>query len=460
MKTLKIIFSLLLIAIGTLYSQSSTEPIKLRHTLQQQFIAKKYLLVSKRPEIKDTFQMDNVFTIVDKAWKAFVKDSLNSKTIGYSIEALNNLDAYSYQLMLMSFNNNAENNKELMFRLTKKYMLPSLTYDIQFIKNNPTLTNLKLIWRGSLNMIGYGNEYFTNSEDFKAFYKFYVDLKQLLISFNDSISGIKAYKEHLWFNIDYFNYETKSKYYYFNNQPDISFTYLITGLSTNKIGKSRAIMFSKPLIKYYLSAGDKDKSIAILNNLFFSTSSDDLPRDSLFTWYNLVDSINGKTLYKDALNKFTTDYFEVSDSHLIYLPTKWNLITDTTIQEKIRKASYILIDFWYTACSPCRSEVPQLNTFYSFMKDREDIVFITINADLFNTKEEWSYVNSVAKSLNIKFPIVYDNEKTKFINQFNINEYPTKFIIDKQGRIITKNDKSKITLETFYDFLKIKKNNR
>jgi hypothetical protein len=458
MKTLRIICSLLFLAYGTLFSQIGTETFKFRHTLQQQFILKRYLLNNKKPEIKDTLQLDSVFTFVDKAWRAFVKDSLNSKTIGYSVEALNNLDAYSYLWMLMIINNNVDNDKELMFRLTKKYMLPSLMYDVQFVKNNPTLTNLKLIWNGSLNMMYYGNEYFTNSDDFNAFYRLYVNLKELLNSDNDSDNETRAYKASILNVLESISYETQAKYYYFNNSPDLSFTYLITGLSTNKINKSRAILFSKPLIKYYLSVGDKDKSIAILNNLFFSTTSDNLQRDSLFKWYNLVDSINGKTLYKVALNKFSTDYFQVSDKPSIELPARWNLINDTIVEKKIRKASYILIDFWYTACSPCVSEVPKLNALYSFMKDRVDVVFISINADYFNTKKDRSYVNSVAKGLNIEFPIVYDNEKTKFTNQFNVNGYPAKFIVDKQGRIITKNDKSQITLETFYDFLKVKNN--
>ena len=60
----------------------------------------------------------------------------------------------------------------------------------------------------------------------------------------------------------------------------------------------------------------------------------------------------------------------------------------------------------------------------------------------------------VAKELNIKFPVVSDNKQSDFTKQFNVSGYPSKFIINSQGQLISKEDGSPITLSSFYDFIK------
>jgi thiol-disulfide isomerase/thioredoxin len=139
------------------------------------------------------------------------------------------------------------------------------------------------------------------------------------------------------------------------------------------------------------------------------------------------------------------------------LPQKWNLILNSISQEKIRNAKYILIDFWYSNCPPCIAEVPKLNEFYSVLKDREDIIFISINDDLSHAQKDSSDVFEVAKKYSIKFPVVSDNKQTNFTKQFNVSGYPSKFIINNQGQLITKENGSPINLSSFYDFIKINK---
>lgn len=455
MKSITLIFISLFIILSTLSAQES-EPERLRHGIQLQFISN-YFSNTKELNINDTLQLDSLFSRVNKAWKSFVIDSLGTNINDLSIEALNNLDAYSYLMMFFKVTERTEQNNELELHLYKSYMLPSMINDLKVCNKDQSLSNLKLIWRGSLsNLLHFGVKYYDNFETSNDFYELFRSLKKTLSSYNNSDTETKAYALKLQYSLKEYEYEIETNKHYYNNQQDISFTYLITGLSTNKYYKPRAVIFANTLIRYYHSIGDKDKSIAILNTLFTSTATDELPRDSLYRWYNLVDPKKGKALYNSMLNKFNLDYFQVSDAS-INLPLKWNMINDVISQERIKKASYILLDFWYSSCSPCIAEVPKLNVFYSSLKDREDIVFISINADYYVMDKDKSYVNSRANEIKIEFPIVYDDEQTKFIKQFNVNGYPSKFIIDNQGRIITKNDKSRVTLSTFYDFVKIEK---
>jgi thiol-disulfide isomerase/thioredoxin len=208
-------------------------------------------------------------------------------------------------------------------------------------------------------------------------------------------------------------------------------------------------------LTYYLNKRESDKCLAILNNLFFNTTNDQLPRDTLSKWYNIVDPANGSKIYNEILSKFSSNYFKTDNRAPIQLPQKWNFILNSISHEKIMNAKYILIDFWYSSCPPCIAEVPKLNELYSVLKDRGDIIFISINADFSQTQKDSNYVFEVAKKHNIKFPVVSDNKQINFTKQFNVSSYPSKFIINNQGQLIAKEDGSLITLSSFYDFIKI-----
>ena len=96
------------------------------------------------------------------------------------------------------------------------------------------------------------------------------------------------------------------------------------------------------MLKFYLSRGESDKCLAILNNLFFNTTNDELPRDTLLKWYNIVDPANGSKIYNEVLSKFSNNYFKTDNKSPIHLPQKWNLIFNSIPQEKIKNAKYIL----------------------------------------------------------------------------------------------------------------------
>ena len=434
------------------------EPIRLRFTIQQQFIFNKFISNGKELSINDTIQLDSLLNVVNISWKSFVKDSLSTQKTNLSVQTLINLDAYSYYMTLRGITGQSDQKKEIEFHLFKDYMLPSLINDYQFIKTNPSLSNLKLIWAGSLsNTLGYGVKYYDNTETFRSYYELFKNLKVLLQSLGNSDNETKAYAAKLLNFLQYYDFEIETKKHYFNNQQDISFTYFITGISTNKYPKENVMPFGKTMIKFYLSKGESDKCLAILNNLFFNTTNDELPRDTLLKWYNIVDPVNGSKIYNEALSKFSSNYFKTDKRSPIHLPQKWNLILNSISQDKIKNAKYILIDFWYSNCSPCIAEVPKLNELYSVLKDREDLIFISINADISNTQKDSSYVFEVAKMYSIKFPVVSDNKQTNFTKQFNVSGYPSKFIINNQGQLIVKEDGSSISLSSFYDFIKINK---
>jgi hypothetical protein len=166
MKSTKFIFIFAFFICETMIGQKA-ESIRLRHTIQQQFLSNEFPSKNDKLNINDTLQLDSLFSYVNKSWKSFVKDSLINNKSNISVQALNNLDAYSYYLTLRSITGQNELNNDIEYHLFKNYMLPSLINDYQFIKTNPSLSNLKLIWAGSLsNTLGYGVKYYDNTETF------------------------------------------------------------------------------------------------------------------------------------------------------------------------------------------------------------------------------------------------------------------------------------------------------
>lgn len=457
MKFINLVFIFTFLTFGTIIGQKADQVMP-RHYFQQKFIMNEFLLNNKKLVINDTLKVDSLFTAMRKSWKSFVKDSLINSKNNISVQALNNLDGYSYYLTLRSVTGQNELNDNIEYHLFKDYMLPSLINDYQFIKLNPSLRNLNLIWAGSLsNTFIIGAKYYDNTQTFRSFYKLLKNLQELLHSFENSDNETKTYAAKLLNYLKENEYEIETKNYFFNNQQDLAFNYFLTGISTNKYPKYRVQPLGEILLKYYLSKGENDKCLAILNNLFFNTTNDELPRDTLSKWYNIVDPANGSKIYNEALSKFSCNYFKTDKRPPIQLPHKWNLIFNSISQEKIKNAKYILVDFWYSSCPPCIAEVPKLNELYSVLKDRGDIIFISINTDFPQTQKDSSYVFETAKKLNIKFPVVSDNKQINFTKQFNVSAYPSKFIINNQGQLIAKEDGSFITLSSFYDFIKINK---
>jgi thiol-disulfide isomerase/thioredoxin len=425
-----------------------------RHWHQQQFIIKEFLSKKDTLHIKNTAQVDSLFSFIDNSWKKFVADSLINAT-SIPTPVLNNLDAYSYLWTIGSLTAQNRQNREIEFHLFKNYMLPSLIKDFQFVSTNPTLLNENLIWVGSLgNTLSIGARHYNDSATFVSFYALAKDLKTLLLSFIKTEQKTGSYANRLLNILNSTEYELESKRYFLINQPDLSFTYLITGISTNKFAKPQALTFAKSLVDYYHLKNETDKSLAILNDLALGTTNDELSRDTLKAWYTKIDSIKGVAAYDLVQRKLTGKTYAVLNEKSISVPKNWNLIANNISAEKLKNARFILIDFWYSACSPCIAEIPSLNELFEKIKNREDVIFISVNTDFTNTKKDESSVKALIKKFGIQFPVAYENNNSNLQKQLKVEGYPSKFILNKKGQIITKADNSVITLDTFYDFLK------
>jgi peroxiredoxin len=92
------------------------------------------------------------------------------------------------------------------------------------------------------------------------------------------------------------------------------------------------------------------------------------------------------------------------------------------------KGKIVLIKCWFIACPPCIEEFPRLNKLVDKYKNRDDIVFISL---AFDKKEA---LGSFLLKNSFRYAVIPDQKQFEFYD-LDVKEYPTHFILDKNGII-------------------------
>jgi peroxiredoxin len=96
------------------------------------------------------------------------------------------------------------------------------------------------------------------------------------------------------------------------------------------------------------------------------------------------------------------------------------------------KGKYVYLDFWGTWCSPCREEIPILKSIYSEYQN-ENFALIGIANDNFEALQDF------VKKQEIEWEQILQSEDKSIIADYGVTGYPTTFLIDPEGKIISKN---------------------
>lgn len=94
------------------------------------------------------------------------------------------------------------------------------------------------------------------------------------------------------------------------------------------------------------------------------------------------------------------------------------------------KGKVVLLDFWATWCAPCRKGIPDL---IDIQKNYKDVQVIGITVD----ENPMQVVPPFVKEFKINYPILIGNDLV-YTNYGGIDAIPTTFIIDKNGKIVSK----------------------
>ncbi len=96
------------------------------------------------------------------------------------------------------------------------------------------------------------------------------------------------------------------------------------------------------------------------------------------------------------------------------------------------KGKYVVLDFWGSWCAPCLFGMPKMKEYYEKHKDKFEFVGIACN----DKKENWE--KAIKDNQLSWIHVLNDESKNDISTLYGVTSYPTKFILDKDGKIIGK----------------------
>jgi cytochrome c-type biogenesis protein len=118
----------------------------------------------------------------------------------------------------------------------------------------------------------------------------------------------------------------------------------------------------------------------------------------------------------------------------------------------------VFIDFWTTWCGPCLVEIPELKAFARQHGNRSDFAFVSVLADATAGGMGRREAQAFVKEKGLNYPVLLDRTARPLIKQFDVVGYPTKLLIDNEGRVMRPAVKNvALSLELIAAYLERKK---
>lgn len=113
-------------------------------------------------------------------------------------------------------------------------------------------------------------------------------------------------------------------------------------------------------------------------------------------------------------------------------------LDNQTIRLEDFRGKYVLLDFWGSWCGPCHEEAPHMKKAYERFNDQVEFVGIAVD----NNRQS---VKDFIQKYDISWPQIQVPRNhpvpAKLVSKYNINGYPTLFLIGPEGKIIINGNK-------------------
>lgn len=97
------------------------------------------------------------------------------------------------------------------------------------------------------------------------------------------------------------------------------------------------------------------------------------------------------------------------------------------------KGKTIVIDFWATWCGPCIASMPAMNKVLTKYNSNEEVKFLFVDTYERSENKRQNAIDFMVKN-KYPFRVLLDHEN-KMVADFKVSGIPTKFVIDKNGKI-------------------------
>ncbi len=92
------------------------------------------------------------------------------------------------------------------------------------------------------------------------------------------------------------------------------------------------------------------------------------------------------------------------------------------------RGTYVVLDFWGSWCPWCIKGIPEMKKYYQKYSGKFEIIGIDCNDPV----EKWK---AAVANYDMPWKHVYNPKGSRLAQQYGIQGYPTKIIIDPQGRV-------------------------
>ncbi|WP_128331288.1 TlpA disulfide reductase family protein [Apibacter sp. HY039] len=172
-------------------------------------------------------------------------------------------------------------------------------------------------------------------------------------------------------------------------------------------------------------------SLFLLQNLIGELSFEEFEQK-----YNQLDS----SIKNSELGKSISEYIENSKKTAINQQAPYFEKKDKDgklVKLSDYKGKYILIDFWGSWCMPCRQSHPHLVKLYEKYSPK-GLQFINIAQESSTGKNDW--LNAIKEDRLVWTQILNNEDQNKYdvVNLYSIIAFPTKILINPEGKIIAR----------------------
>jgi thiol-disulfide isomerase/thioredoxin len=141
---------------------------------------------------------------------------------------------------------------------------------------------------------------------------------------------------------------------------------------------------------------------------------------------NVANSPSGQTFTTESAIPVGSNVFDRAPDFTVQNPDG----EDVNVNLRDYRGKIVMINFWATWCVPCKEEMPFIQA-VSDNWSSQDLAIFSIAA---KEKENLNVVNEFISDNGYTFPVYYDSQgQAKSL--YNINIWPTTFLIDDEGII-------------------------